>query len=283
MLRAVLVTAACLAVCRSGSTAADDPHVVVLPMSAKADWATAPNGSGIVLVSDVGTSSEYLVGIITTAGSSTVRVNVAPDGRIVELSQGGDSGYSLAPPVALEQNGQVAYGFAVTSNGAAGPVASSAASSSWLDDYGNWFNETFGGGWSRVGGGVIHAVLTSVMEEETLADTGDATLLTGTVIVSVPVGVGVLYGGEVLLGVGTFGGEAAVTTTTTATLLGAEAEVAAAQAQLASLRGVLAQLQAIIANPASTPGQITLATTILAQIEAEIASLVAFIEFMSGI
>jgi hypothetical protein len=63
----------------------------------------------------------------------------------------------------------------------------------------------FGSGWSEAAGGVIHYGLTLVLAEETLANTSDEALLTGTVVVSVPVAVGIVYGGEVVLGVGTFG------------------------------------------------------------------------------
>lgn len=59
---------------------------------------------------------------------------------------------------------------------------------------------------------MIHDRLTLVMEEETLANTSDGAILTGTVIVSIPAVVGIVYGGEVVLGVGTFGGSGATLT-----------------------------------------------------------------------
>jgi RHS repeat-associated protein len=60
-------------------------------------------------------------------------------------------------------------------------------------------------------------VLIPIVGVENLANASDTTLVTGTVIASVPIAVGIVAGGEVVLGVGTLGGVA----TTTATCTGA--------------------------------------------------------------
>lgn len=73
-----------------------------------------------------------------------------------------------------------------------------------LDNYANAFNSTLGSGWSNLVGGAIYTVLP--VSDATLANTSDAALITGTTIVSIPLGIGILAGGEALLGVGTFGG-----------------------------------------------------------------------------
>jgi hypothetical protein len=48
--------------------------------------------------------------------------------------------------------------------------------------------------------------LIPVVGVENLAGASDTTLVTGTVIVSIPIAVGLVAGGEVILGVGTLGG-----------------------------------------------------------------------------
>jgi len=59
-----------------------------------------------------------------------------------------------------------------------------------------------------------------------LAGASNTTLVTGTIIVSIPIAIGLVAGGEVILGVGTLGasGTATTATATTATLQ-AEAEI----------------------------------------------------------
>lgn len=94
------------------------------------------------------------------------------------------------------------------------------SSGSVLDNYANWFNGTLGSGWSDTAGSAIYTVLP--VSDATLANTSDATLITGTTIVSIPLGIAIFAGGEVLLGVGTLGASSATagTLTTVSTAAG---------------------------------------------------------------
>jgi hypothetical protein len=190
----------------------------------------------------------------------------------------GNSGYVLASPIAIERNGELAYAFAVAPINSQGTQSYGSASRGWLDAYADWFNGTFGSGWSETAGGIIHDVLTTVVSEETLANTSDGALLTGTVIVSVPVAFGIVYGGEVVLGVGTFGGEVAASGTTATGAL-AEAQMTLAQAQ------ALAAEQSALMAELATASELDIAIIEwnLAELAAEEASYWAYMEFMAGI
>jgi RHS repeat-associated protein len=94
----------------------------------------------------------------------------------------------------------------------------------WLDVYAEWFNSVFGTGYSATLGGVIHGTVTVGADyylgisDETLANAGPWTLAFGTAVVSTPIAFGILYGGEVMLGVGTYGAvDAGAVTTASAT------------------------------------------------------------------
>ena len=190
---------------------AAEPTIELYPLTANCDWAVAVDGSGVVLSSLNGDVADFFVAISSDHGVTTSLVSISDNDSFID--QEGDAGVQLAAPFVIQRGDEVAFALAVTNTSSNGAFTSSWASRSWLDDYSNWFNSTFGGGWSEAAGGVIHTGLTSVIDEETLANTSDGAILTGTIIVSVPVAVGTVYGGEVLLGVGTFGGTATVATT----------------------------------------------------------------------
>lgn len=214
--------------CCPQECAAAEAIIDVFPLTMNADWEVAPDNSGFVVTSMDGQPAEFVIAITSNAGLTTAHVTVSNDGSFIDSD--GDSGYQPAAPLVLERGSQVAYVMALTNSGNTAATTSSYASDSWLDNYSNWFNSTFGSGWSNAAGGVIHSGLTTVIDLSTLANASDGAILTGTVIASVPVAVGTLYGGEVLLGVGTFGGTAGtaatagtVATGATATTIGAEA------------------------------------------------------------
>jgi hypothetical protein len=197
----VLKLAICIVALLCGP-AVQAQSVTVTPMSSNSNCSIGPNGSGIVFQSLDGSIADFTVSISTPTGVSTAFVSVSSGDAMI--FQDGASGQILATPLVLKRQGQTAFGVAVTSN----TSNQSTASQDWLNSYANWFNSTFGSGWSQNAGGVIHSALTTVIEEETLANTSSGVLLTGTIVVSVPIAIGTVAGGEVLLGVGTFGGTA---------------------------------------------------------------------------
>ena len=78
------------------------------------------------------------------------------------MQQSGDSGLALALPVALRRNNEIAFAMEVKLDPFTDPPPggnrSSYSSGSWLDDYADWFNGTFGSGWSEAVGGCLHLV-----------------------------------------------------------------------------------------------------------------------------
>ena len=80
----------------------------------------------------------------------------------------------------------------------------------WVDKYSNWFRKKIGGGdtFDWLGQKVIYPVVTLVVSNATFANASPWTLFIGTTLAAIPIGIGLFVGGEVILGVGTFGGEA---------------------------------------------------------------------------
>lgn len=82
-----------------------------------------------------------------------------------------------------------------------------------------------GAGRTSLGEWLAANVLIPVVGVENLAGASDTTLVTGTVIVSIPIAVGMVVGGEVIFGVGTYGATLTTKATTgTVTTAAAEAE-----------------------------------------------------------
>jgi hypothetical protein len=260
-------------------TMAAAQDVFVMPLTTDASGAVAPDGSGFVLFGSSVAVNRYAVAITSADGMSSAVITVGNDGSFAATDQMGNSGYVVAAPVAIERDGDVAYAFTVCPSGVQEAQSYSSASRSWLDSYAEWFNGTFGSGWSEMAGGVIHDVITTVVSDETLANTSDGTLLTGTVIVSVPVAVGIVYGGEVVLGVGTFGGEAAGGLTAAQIEINAAyQEIVLAQQQIAALEATQAQLLAGPATAIEVGGYEAYAAARLETIAEAIASREALIE-----
>jgi len=249
--------------------------VLVTPHSQNAAGAVAADGSGFVLLASGLQANHYAVVISSANGVSSAVITIGDDGSFATTTQTGSSGFVLATPIAVERDGNIAYVFAITPSGLKGTPSYSSASRGWLDSYAEWFNSTFGDGWSEMAGGVIHDVITVVVSDETLANSSDGALLTGTVIVSTPVAFGIVIGGEIVLGVGTFGGEVAAGGTTATGAL-AEAEMALGQAQ-----ALAAEQSALMAEATTASGlDAAIIEWNLGVLAAEEASYWAYWEFM---
>ena len=106
-----------------------------------------------------------------------------------------------------------------------GTAAESASTQQWAASNSAWAAGRFGWGWQdSLGEWLAANVLMPVGGVENLAGASDTTLVTGTVIVSIPIAVGLVAGGEVILGVGTLGGGAAGGGGAAATTAAVEAE-----------------------------------------------------------
>jgi hypothetical protein len=288
MMKYVLTATAFLfaALTQAENCAADDTVIDVVPLTANADWEVAPDGSGFVVTSTDGMPAEFLVAITSLSGVTTANVSVSNDGSYVETA--GDSGYQPAAPLILESGSQVAYVMAITSSSNSNAITSSYVSDSWLDNYSNWFNSTFGSGWSEAAGGVIHSGLTTVIDESTLANTSDGALLTGTTIVAIPTAVAIVAGGEVVLGVGTLGTATTATTATATTatvttggaLLGAEAEIAATYAEILVLEGDVMAAELFLAEGTIAIEEALFIQTEIAAVQVQIEASWAYIDFL---
>lgn len=133
------------------------------------------------------------------------------------------SGYQYGPNSSSDPVFQEAYAdwmdcqAQVTPSSATSGVSGGSAGG-WLDNYAEWFNSTFGSGDSETLGGAIYNILP--VSNETLANASDTSLLVGTTIASIPIAVGIVAGGEVVLGVGTLGGAATTAGTATTVVTG---------------------------------------------------------------
>lgn len=246
------------------SAMAQDVEVMVIPLSDYADGDAAPDGSGFVLLASSAYPNRYGVVITSDSGVSSAEITVGQDGSFATSFQTGNSGYDLDAPIALNRSGGVAYAFAVKASGQQAAQTPGAASSSWLDNYANWFNGTFGSGWSNSVGGVIQSVAPIG------ANTSDGWILTGTIGVSIPAGAVILVGGEVLLGVGTIGGATVATGGASATAM------AALDAQIGRLI-IVAQARFAAAAAAEAAGDLATAALLRAS-ASELAQLILVLQ-----
>lgn len=188
-------------------------------MSGDAELLVAPDGSGFVLGTPGTLKSHFLVQIESPTGTNVTALELSPQYGQTTFTTTGDGEFFLDAPVVLEKQGVGRlYAFSASSADSRTQNQRSYASRGWLDSYSDWFNSTFGSGWSEAAGGVIHGVITTAVSNETLANASDEALPAGTVVVSIPVAIGTVAGGEVVLGVGTLG--AAGTTTAGTTVAG---------------------------------------------------------------
>ncbi|RMG32193.1 MAG: RHS repeat-associated core domain-containing protein, partial [Planctomycetota bacterium] len=132
----------------------------------------------------------------------------------------------------------------------------------WLDVYANWFNGVFGSGYSQSVGEAVYDGLTYAgVTDEYLAEMSAWEAAGWTAAASIPVGVGVFYGGEVVLGIGSFG-----TTAAEAALTPAQMEIVAAYEEIVAARETIASAEAAI-ETMETTRQTLLAAEGLSEIE----------------
>lgn len=103
--------------------------------------------------------------------------------------------------------------------GSFAPGEPGSGNNDFLDSYADGFNSIFGSGWSDVGGNMI----LDAVGAENLVDMGAWEALGWTTLVSIPAGIAIFAGGEIILGVGTIGAPVAAAFSTMVTAVGAEA------------------------------------------------------------
>jgi RHS repeat-associated protein len=153
----------------------------------------------------------------------------------------------------------------------------------WMSAYSNWFDGLLGSGWSNAAGGAIYTGLvgSGAVDNNTLAGASAGQCLAGTVAVAVPLGIAIFAGGEVLLGVGEFGGEVA-------TLTWEQQEVIQAVRSATSLENqaeqwsVWAQLAENAGEYGNVPAYQEMAEYLMEQAEAEWEYAGSIMDFLDG-
>lgn len=192
-------------------------QIMVVPLSLEATnstYATSPLADGVTFVSDGDSEYDFLV-VLDGDLDGASHLTIGADGAL--LLPGDESVFSLSSPIVRLRDGDYCVSFVAIPSQDKGTEAESAAQQQWESLNGAWFARAFGWGWQEsLGEWLAENVLIPVVGVENLAGASDTTLVTGTVIVSVPIAIVIVAGGEVVLGVGTLGGGATTTATTTA-------------------------------------------------------------------
>ena len=172
-------------------------------ISGSGDVAISPSQDGIICVSDEGRQSEFYYVIVGASPSAGI-LTIGNDFATVASTTTGD--HSLTEPIVLIRDDEIAFAFVSIPTEFAGTEAEELARDSWAYSNSAWQAGRFGWGWQESLGEFLAVnVLIPIVGVDNLANASDATLVTGTVIVSVPIAVGIVAGGEVVLGVGTVG------------------------------------------------------------------------------
>jgi hypothetical protein len=191
-------------------------QISVVPLSSSAavsNYAVSPQADGVTFVGDAEVENQFLVVIDGDAASASL-LTMGPDGAL--LLPGSAGPFALASPIIKLRDDEYSVSFVAIPAAAKGTAAEGTATQQWAASNSAWAAGRFGWGWQdSLGEWLAANVLIPVVGVENLAGASDTTLVTGTVIVSIPIAVGMVVGGEVLFGVGTY--SATLTTATTAT------------------------------------------------------------------
>lgn len=172
-------------------------------LSGSGDVAISPSQDGIVFVADEGRQSEFYYVIDGTIPSTGI-LTIGSEFATVVPTTAGD--HCLTEPIVLTRDEELAFAFVSIPTEFAGTEAEELARDSWASSNSAWQTGRFGWGWQESLGEFLAVnVLIPIVGVDNLANASDATLVTGTVIASVPIAVGIVAGGEVVLGVGTVG------------------------------------------------------------------------------
>jgi hypothetical protein len=187
--------------------------VSVVQISGTGNYERSPNHDGVTFVGNLSGDAEFLV-VVDGENPSSTFVTVGTESVTVVPAIVGD--FSLANPVVMSRDDEYSFSFATVPTELKGTELESAAANAWMTSNSSWYAGRFGWRWQESLGEFLAVnVLIPIVGVENLANASDTTLVTGTVIASIPIAVGIVAGGEVVLGVGTLGG--AVTTGTAAT------------------------------------------------------------------
>jgi len=201
--------------------------VTVVPLSGIAvegSWEVSPDGKGVVFLGDGSAQADYLL-VVNGEVENASLLSVSPDGSLLLPSDFG--AFRFSSPIVKAKDGDYSVSFVAIPALDKGTAAETTAKQQWSSSNSAWFAGRFGFGWQdSLGEWLAANVLIPVVGVENLAGASNTTLVTGTIIVSIPIAIGLVAGGEVILGVGTIGGGGAAASGggATATTAALEAE-----------------------------------------------------------
>lgn len=182
-------------------------QVTVVPLSttaASSNYAVSPQADGVTFVGDAENENDFLIVIDGDVAKASI-LTISPQGAL--LLPGSAGPFALAAPIIKLRDDEYSVSFVAIPAASKGTAAESAATQQWAASNSAWAASRFGWGWQdSLGEWLAANVLIPVVGVENLAGASNTTLVTGTVIVSIPIAVGLVAGGEVVLGVGTLGG-----------------------------------------------------------------------------
>jgi hypothetical protein len=182
-------------------------QITVVPLSSTAvssNYAISPQADGVTFVGDAENENDFLIVVDGDVSKASI-LTMSPKGAL--LLPGSAGLFALAAPIIKLRDDEYSVSFVAIPAAAKGTAAESAATQQWAAGNSAWAAGRFGWGWQDSFGEWLAAnVLIPVVGVENLAGASDTPLVTGTVIVSIPIAVGLVPGGEVILGVGTLGG-----------------------------------------------------------------------------
>lgn len=178
--------------------------VPLLSTAVSSNYAISPQADGVTFVGDAENENDFLIVVDGDVSKASI-LTMSPEGAL--LLPGSAGLFALAAPIIKLRDDEYSVSFVAIPAAAKGTAAESAATQQWAAGNSAWAAGRFGWGWQDSFGEWLAAnVLIPVVGVENLAGASDTPLVTGTVIVSIPIAVGLVAGGEVILGVGTLGG-----------------------------------------------------------------------------
>lgn len=175
-------------------------------LSGTADYALSADGHSVAFVGSSTGPTQFAIQIDGEV-PSTINLTIGSDFAHVLPISIGDAG--LANPLIMSRDDDYSFVFVTVPSEDAGQTLEPTAAANWMSSNSAWFAGRFGWGWQESLGEFLAVnVLIPIVGVENLANASDTTLVTGTVVVSIPIAVGIVAGGEVVLGVGNLGGSA---------------------------------------------------------------------------
>lgn len=179
-------------------------QITVVPLSttaASSNYAVSPQADGVTFVGDAENENDFLIVIDGDVSKASI-LTMSPEGAL--LLPGSAGPFSLAAPIIKLRDDEYSVSFVAIPAAVKGTAAEATITQQWAASNSAWAAGRFGWGWQdSLGEWLAANILIPVVGVDNLAGASDTTLVVGTVAVAIPTAIGLVAGGEVLLGVGT--------------------------------------------------------------------------------